>query len=91
MREFPSYAYARPFSCARIRSREGLLSSLCDTTIGGTRQRASLTCGCVLFAGSHTFGPDGQMMLPPLAAKTPYARRPIVRSSFYRRTGVFTS
>jgi hypothetical protein len=31
------------------------------------------------------------MMLPPLAAKTPYARRPIVRSSFYRRTGVFST
>merc|ERR1719247_1028049 len=31
--------------------------------------------------GSHTFGEDGKSMLPPLAAKTPYARRPIVRSS----------
>jgi hypothetical protein len=41
--------------------------------------------------GSHTFGPDGKATLPPLAAKTSFARRPIVRNSFYRRTGVFTS
>lgn len=41
--------------------------------------------------GSHTFGPDGGNALPPLVAKTNFARRPIVRSSFYRRTGVFTS
>ena len=41
--------------------------------------------------GSHTFGPNGESALPPLVAKTNFARRPIVRSSFYRRTGVFTS
>lgn len=51
--------------------------------------RRSMSSSSVI--GSHTFGPDGQSMLPPLAAKTPFARRPIVRSSFYRRTGVFTS
>ena len=43
--------------------------------------------------GSHSFGNDQESgsMLPALAASTPFARKPIVRTSFYRRTGVFTA
>jgi hypothetical protein len=41
--------------------------------------------------GSHSFGEGGRPSLPPLVATTPFARKPIVRTSFYRRTGVFTS
>ena len=42
--------------------------------------------------GAHDFGLK-KRALPPIGVQTttPFARKPIVRSSFYRRTGVFTS
>eukprot|EP01050_Picozoa_sp_SAG11_P014430 SAG11_NODE_1778_length_4265_cov_1.686750_2_plen_138_part_00 len=52
---------------------------------------SALPLPCSILAGSHSFGPDGKGLLPPLAGNTPFARKPIVRTSFYRRTGVFTS
>lgn len=41
--------------------------------------------------GSHDFGINAKRGLPPIGSTHAYARKPIVRSSFYRRTGVFTS